>query len=184
MLLAATDYPLLNLFWTTFIIFGWILWFWLLIRVYSDMFRRPDMSGLAKTGWVVFTLLVPFIGVLVYLISQGRAMQERAERRLQEHRAATDAYIRSVATDADTVQMAKARDLLQSGAITSDEFDRMVGNARPGPASASEGAAATTPSSPGARSSGHPVPAQPGASAAESVADEPTAARPAGRLPQ
>jgi hypothetical protein len=130
MLLAATDYPLLNLFWTTFIIFGWILWFWLLIRVYSDMFRRPDMSGLAKTGWVVFTLLLPFIGVLTYLITQGRSMQDRAVRDMENQRAATDAYIRSVAADAETTQMSKARDLLESGAITSDEFDRMVGNAR------------------------------------------------------
>ena len=181
MLLAASNYPLLDLFWTTFIVFGWILWFWLLIRVYGDVFTRQDIGGWAKAGWVVVTLVLPFIGVLVYLISQGRSMQERAERRLQEQRTATDAYIRSVAGDADTAQMAKARDLLQSGAITSDEFDRMVGNARPGPATTSEGVAATTPSPRGARTSGQPVPAQPGASAAESTAAESTAARPAGR---
>jgi hypothetical protein len=128
MLLAASNYPLLNLFWTTFIIFGWILWFWLLIRVYTDVFRRQDIGGWAKTGWVVFTLVLPFIGVLIYLIGQGRGMQARAEHDVREQRAATDAYIRSVAADAGSTQMTKARDLLASGAITSDEFDRMVGN--------------------------------------------------------
>ena len=131
MLLAASDYPLLNLFWTALIAFGWILWFWLLIRVYSDMFRRQDIGGGAKTGWVLFALFLPYIGVLTYLITQGRSMQERAERELQGQRAATDAYIRSVASDADSAQMAKARDLLDSGAITPTEFDRMVGKSRP-----------------------------------------------------
>ena len=128
MMLAASNYPLLDLFWTTFIIFGWILWFWLLIRVYADMFSRQDIGGWAKAGWVVFTLVLPFIGVLVYLIAQGRSMQERAERAAQAQRADTEAYIRSVATSADTTQMSKAQGLLDSGAITSDEFDRMVGN--------------------------------------------------------
>jgi hypothetical protein len=131
MLLAASDYPLLNLFWTTFIIFGWILWFWLLIRVYSDLFSRRDIGGWAKTGWVVLTFVLPLVGVLIYLISQSRSMEERTARAMQDQKAATDEYIRSVAADAETAQMAKARDLLQSGAITSDEFDRMVGNSRP-----------------------------------------------------
>jgi hypothetical protein len=130
MLLAASNYPLLDLFWTTFLIFGWILWFWLLIRVYTDLFRRDDLGGWAKAGWVVFTLVLPFIGVLSYLISQGRSMEERTARDIQARRAATDDYIRSVAAEAENTQMAKARDLLNSGAITSDEFDRMVGNSR------------------------------------------------------
>jgi Phospholipase_D-nuclease N-terminal len=130
MLLAAGDYPLLNLFWTTFIIFGWILWFWLLIRVFSDLFRRQDVGGLAKTVWCVFVIFLPFIGVLTYLISQGRSMQERAMADAQAQRAATDDYIRSVAADADSTQQAKARNLLDSGAITSDEFNKMVGNSR------------------------------------------------------
>src|SRR5437870_12485888 len=84
MLLAASDYPLLNLFWTTFIIFGWILWFWLLIRVFSDLFRRQDIGGGAKTLWCVFVIFLPFIGVLSYLISQGRSMQARAEHDIKQ----------------------------------------------------------------------------------------------------
>src|SRR5436190_12067828 len=74
MVLAQVDYPLLNLFWTTLMVFAWILWFWLLFRVYADLFRRRDIGGGAKTGWVVFTLLLPMIGVFTYLITQGRSM--------------------------------------------------------------------------------------------------------------
>lgn len=129
MLLAASDYPLLNLFWTTFIIFGWVLWFWLLIKVYADVFSRRDIGGWAKAGWVVLTFVLPLVGVLIYLISQSRSMEERALAAAEEQRAATDAYIRSVAGDAGATQKNKARDLLESGAITDDEYDRMVGNA-------------------------------------------------------
>ena len=118
--------PLLDLFWTMFVFFFWILWFWLLFRVYADLFSRRDIGGGAKTGWVVFTILLPFLGVFVYLITQGRSMTERTELAVERQRAATDAYIRSVAADADSVQSAKARDLLDSGAITRDEYDRMV----------------------------------------------------------
>jgi Phospholipase_D-nuclease N-terminal len=126
MVLAQVDYPLLDLFWTTFMVFAWILWFWLLFRVYADLFRRHDIGGGAKTGWVVLTLLLPFIGVFTYLITQGRSMTERTQREYAAQRAATEAYIRSVAADADSAQLAKARNLLESGAITTDEFDRMV----------------------------------------------------------
>ena len=118
--------PLLDLFWTMFLFFCWILWFWLLFRVYADLFSRRDIGGWAKTGWVLFTLVLPFLGVFVYLISQGRSMAERTELAVERQRAATDAYIRSVAADADSVQSAKARDLLDSGAVTRDEYDRMV----------------------------------------------------------
>jgi hypothetical protein len=118
--------PLLDLFWTMFLFFCWILWFWLLFRVYADLFSRRDIGGWAKTGWVLFTILLPFLGVFVYLITQGRSMAERTELAVERQRATTDAYIRSVAADANSVQSAKARDLLDSGAITPDEYDRMV----------------------------------------------------------
>jgi hypothetical protein len=118
--------PLLDLFWTTLVIFGWVLWFMLLFRVYGDLFSRDDIGGWAKAGWVVFTLVLPFLGVFVYLISQGRGMADRVGRALQQQRAATDAHIRAVAAGAETEQMAKARDLLNSGAITREEFERMV----------------------------------------------------------
>jgi Phospholipase_D-nuclease N-terminal len=118
--------PLLDLFWTTLIIFCWVLWFMLLFRVYGDLFSRRDIGGWAKTGWVVLTLVFPFLGVFIYLISQGRSMAERAVQAVERQRAESDAYIRSVAADAEEQQLAKARDLLQSGAITTEEYNRMV----------------------------------------------------------
>ena len=118
--------PLLDLFWTTLMIFAWILWFMLLFRVYGDLFARQDIGGWGKTGWVVLTLLMPFLGVFIYLISQGRAMAERSARAVERQHAAADAYIRSVAADAEAEQSAKARSLLQSGAITPEEFERMT----------------------------------------------------------
>ena len=88
MILAEVDYPLLNLFWTTLVIFCWVLWFMLLFRVYGDLFSRQDIGGWAKTGWVVLTLFMPFLGVFLYLISQGRGMADdvlrtRRTRRLR-----------------------------------------------------------------------------------------------------
>ena len=118
--------PLFDLFWTTLIIFGWVLWFMLLFRVYGDLFARNDIGGWAKTGWVVLTFVLPFLGVFIYLISQGRAMADRAVRAVESQRAATDDYIRSVAADAQADQSAKARSLLASGAITAEEFERMT----------------------------------------------------------
>ena len=122
--------PLLDLFWTTLIIFAWVLWFMLLFRVYGDLFTRQDIGGWAKTGWVVLTLVMPFLGVFVYLIAQGRGMAERAMQALEQQRAVSDAYIRSVAADAEAEQMAKARGLLQSGAVTPEEYERMVPSQR------------------------------------------------------
>jgi len=118
--------PLLDLFWTTLEIFAFVLWFMLLFRVYGDLFSRSDIGGGAKTGWVVLTLILPFIGVFIYLISQGRGMADRAVRAIEKQRAASDAYIRSVAAEATSTQTAKARDLLQSGAITAEEYERLV----------------------------------------------------------
>jgi hypothetical protein len=128
--LAQVDYPLLEVFWTTFVLFGWVLWFWLLFRVFGDVFRRQDIGGGGKTGWVVLLFLLPVVGALIYLITQGRSMAERAEREADRQRAATEAYIRSVAAGAEATQDAKARQLLDSGAITREEFDRLVSGPR------------------------------------------------------
>ncbi|MCU1667230.1 MAG: integral rane protein [Blastococcus sp.] len=134
MILAASSssYPFLSLVWTMFVFFGWILWFWLLIMVYTDMFRRRDIGGGAKTLWVIFTLLVPFIGVLTYLITQGRSMGERREQEAQRQRSAMDEYVRSVAATSTNGsgsngadEIVKAKSLLDSGAITADEYDAM-----------------------------------------------------------
>ena len=75
--MLATDYPFLDLMWTMAIFFVWILWFWLLFTVFADIFRRHDLSGLGKTGWIVFAILLPFLGVFIYLITQNVGMTER-----------------------------------------------------------------------------------------------------------
>ena len=134
MTLAEVDYPLLNLFWTTFIIFGWILWFWLLFVVFGDLFRRHDIGGGAKTGWVIFVLVLPFIGSFTYLITQGRSMAERTQREQETQRAATEAYIRSVAAESGgsgspADEIARAKSLLDSGAISQEEFERLKAKA-------------------------------------------------------
>jgi hypothetical protein len=118
--------PLLDLFWTTVMIFAWVLWFMLLFRVYGDLFARQDIGGWAKTGWVLVTFLIPLLGVFIYLIAEGRGMSERAMQAAERQRAATDDYIRSVAATAESDQLSKARDLLESGAITPEEYQRMV----------------------------------------------------------
>jgi len=108
------------------VFFSWVLWIWLLIVVYTDMFRRADIGGGAKAGWVVFSLLVPFIGVFTYLITQGRGMGERREQQLRAQRAAMDDHIRSVAASSTSAdELAKAQDLLDRGVITGDEYATM-----------------------------------------------------------
>src|SRR3954471_10286336 len=96
-LLAASGYPLLDVMWTMLVFFSWILWIWLLITVYSDLFKRRDIGGWAKTGWCVFTLLLPFLGVFVYLIAEGRSMRERQLLEAKYRREQMDEYVRSVA---------------------------------------------------------------------------------------
>ena len=81
MVLADSSYPLLNLFWTMFIFFLWVIWIWILIMVFIDIFRSHDLSGGAKALWFVFVLFIPLIGVLAYLIARGGSMSERAAGR-------------------------------------------------------------------------------------------------------
>jgi len=125
------DYPLLDVMWSMVVFFSWILWIWLLIAVYTDMFRRPYIGGGAKTLWVIVTLLLPFIGVFAYLITQGRGMGQRREEAAQAQRAALDDHIRSVAATSSPSkstgvdELAKAHDLLDRGVITDEEYDTM-----------------------------------------------------------
>jgi len=130
MTVAASSYPLLNVMWTMLVFFCWILWFWLLFMVYADLFKRRDIGGAAKTGWVVFTLFLPYIGVLVYLIAQGRGMGERRLDEARQQKAEMDAYVASVVASSsnghDTAgQLNKAKALLDSGAITDDEYQAL-----------------------------------------------------------
>jgi|ERR1022692_1082950 hypothetical protein len=125
--LASTSYPLLNIFWTMFEFFVWIVWIYLLIMVFIDIFRSHDLSGWAKALWVIFVFLIPVIGVLVYLIARGGQMHERAEQRAVRQDEAIRRYMRRAgpdpsATSAD--QLAKLADLRDRGVLTADEFER------------------------------------------------------------
>src|SRR3954470_19578088 len=97
--LASTDYPLLNVMWTMVVFFMWVLWIWLLITVFADLFRRHDVSGVGKFGWTMFVIFLPFLGVFVYLIAQGHAMQDRAMDDQKASKAQFDDYVRSVSAN-------------------------------------------------------------------------------------
>jgi hypothetical protein len=123
-LLLAADYPFLDVIWTMFIFFLWILWFWLLFTVFADIFRRRDIGGGGKTLWILFCILLPFLGVFIYLISQGQHMAERNMSQMQAQQARMDDYVRETAgSGGPAAEIDKAKNLLDSGAITQDEFN-------------------------------------------------------------
>ena len=121
--MLATDYPFLDVLWTMVIFFVWILWFWLLFTVFADIFRRHDLSGWGKTGWLVFAILLPFLGVFIYLITQNVGMTERNLQRSRAQREQFDDYVRQTAGGGAAGEIEKAKALLDSGAITQAEFD-------------------------------------------------------------
>jgi hypothetical protein len=115
--------PLLDLFWTMFVFFVWVAWFWLLITVFADIFRSDDLSGWGKAGWVLLTVALPYVGVFAYLIARGRSLQERQVRRQRELEEATASYIRGVAsTPSTTEELARLAQLRETGALTDEEF--------------------------------------------------------------
>ena len=123
--MIAADYPFLDVLWTMFIFFAWVIWFWLLITIFADIFRRHDISGGKKTLWCIFVIITPFIGVFIYLISQSKGMNERNLQNVKQQRQQADEYIRSVAADDPASQIAQAKSLLDSGAINQQEFDSL-----------------------------------------------------------
>jgi Short C-terminal domain/Phospholipase_D-nuclease N-terminal len=127
MITAADDYPLVDLMWTFVEFFALLVYFWLLVTVFGDLFRRHDLSGWGKTAWTVLVVLVPLIGSLGYLITQGRSMADREARRKQQLAEQTDEYIRSVAAPGfrGVDEIARAKELLDRGAITQEEFDQL-----------------------------------------------------------
>ena len=125
--MLATDYPFLDLMWTMAVFFIWILWIWLLFTVFADIFRRHDISGLAKTGWIVFAILLPFLGVFIYLITQNVGMTERNLQRARAQRDQFDDYVRQTSGGGGGVaaEIDRAKQLLDSGAITRAEFEAL-----------------------------------------------------------
>ena len=120
--MLAADYPFLDLLWTMFIFFLFIIWIWILITVFADVFRRKDIGGGTKALWIVFVIVLPYLGVLIYLITNHDGMADRNIAQMQRQQEATDAYIKSVAGGA-AAEIEKAKGLLDSGAITQAEFD-------------------------------------------------------------
>jgi type VI protein secretion system component VasK len=127
MTIASSSYPLLNVFWTIFEVFLWVIWIWILVWVFIDIFRSRDLSGLAKALWFLFVLFIPLIGVLVYLIVRGGSMHERSEQLERQQDQEVRSYIQQAASDspASTAdQLAKLADLRDRGVLSQEEFDR------------------------------------------------------------
>jgi hypothetical protein len=127
-MVIAADYPFLDLLWTMIIFFSWVIWIWIVITVLVDVFRRDDIGGWGKAGWVVFVIVLPFIGVLIYLIAQHDGMRQRSTREAQTQKDEFDAYVRETA-GGSAAEIAKAKELLDSGAITQAEFDAIKAKA-------------------------------------------------------
>ena len=126
MLLASSSYsyPLLGAFWTILIIFLWVIWFWILITIFIDIFRSHDLNGWEKALWFIFVLFLPLIGVLVYLIARGSKMQQHAQRDAQVQDQQFRQYVQEAAGSGQSTadQLAKLADLRDRGVITPEEF--------------------------------------------------------------
>jgi hypothetical protein len=123
----AYDFPLLSVFWSMLWFFLWIMWFVLLFRVVVDIFRDDDMSGWAKAGWLAFTVLLPFLGLFVYVIARGKNMGRREVAQARAQQEEFNAYIRQTAAGAKTSsvdELAKLSEIRSRGDITDEEFRR------------------------------------------------------------
>ncbi len=124
-MLANYNYPLLDLFWTMLWFFLFFLWIWLLVVVFTDIFRSPDLHGGGKAIWFLFVLLIPFLGVLVYLIARGHKMQEHAVKQAKDQDEAFKQYVQQAAGSGTTAdQLSKLSDLKDQGVITEQEFQQ------------------------------------------------------------
>ncbi len=122
--MLAYTYPLLSLFWTMLLIFGFVVWIWLLIVVFGDIFRSHDIGGFAKALWVLLVIFLPLVGVLIYLIARGGQMQERASHDARQQRQEFDTYVQDVAGSGNNPadQLTKLAKLRDEGVITEQEF--------------------------------------------------------------
>ena len=125
----AADYPFLDVLWTMLICFAWVIWFWILITIFADVFRRHDISGWKKAIWVVFLIVTPFLGVLIYLIVNHEGMNERNVRQARASQEQFSDYVKSVSGGGAAAEIEKAKQLLDSGAITQAEFDALKAKA-------------------------------------------------------
>jgi hypothetical protein len=131
-MVIAADYPFLNILWSMIIFFVWVIWIWMMVLILTDVFRRRDIGGWAKAGWTVFLIVLPFLGALVYLISQHDKMADRSAEEARGQQAQFDQYVKSVAGNGGggaAAEIDKAKQLLDSGAITQPEFDQLKAKA-------------------------------------------------------
>ena len=121
---VGADYPFLDVFWTMLVFFVWVIWIWLLITILIDVFRRHDIGGAKKVLWVIFVILVPFVGVFAYLLVNHDEMATRNVEQMKAQQAQFDSYVQTVAgSSGAAAEIEKAKQLLDSGAITQQEFD-------------------------------------------------------------
>ena len=119
-------YNFWSFFWDVLLFMAWIIWFWLLITVFADLFRRHDISGWSKALWIVFVIILPYIGVLIYLLVEHQGMADRNVKQAQASQQQFDQYVQSVSRQGDPAeQIAKAKTLLDNGTITQAEFDQI-----------------------------------------------------------
>jgi len=130
MTLFAADYPFIDVLWTMILFFAWVAWIWVLIVIVGDLFRRHDTSGWVKALWIILLIVLPFLGVLIYLIANGQGMSERAAKDARANQAQFADYVQSVAsTGGPAAEIEKAKALLDSGAIDQREFDALKAKA-------------------------------------------------------
>jgi Short C-terminal domain/Phospholipase_D-nuclease N-terminal len=127
-MLIAADYPFLDVLWTMILFFAWVAWLWILFTVFADLFRRDDIGGWGKAAWIVFVIVLPFLGVLIYLIAQHDGMRERSLSRAEAQKTAFDQYVRETA-GGSAAEIAKAKELLDAGTITQAEFEAIKARA-------------------------------------------------------
>jgi len=132
--LLAYDYPFLGVFWSMLVFFAWVIWFVLLFRIIVDIFSRHDIGGGSKVLWIIFVIILPFLGVFVYLIANNEGMTQRAMAKAQAQQSQMDDYIRSTAGSGGgaAAEIDKAKQLLDSGAITTDEYETLKAKALAG----------------------------------------------------
>ena len=124
------NYSFGDVMWSFLVFFAWVIWFWLLITVFADVFRRHDIGGGKKAFWIIFVILLPYLGVLIYLIAEHEGMAKRSTKEMQQSQAQFDDYVKQVAAQGDPAeQIAKAKQLLDAGTITQAEFDQIKAKA-------------------------------------------------------
>ncbi len=121
--MLAYDFPILGFFWTMMIFFFWVVWIMILFRTIIDIFRSSDLGGLGKAFWLLFVIILPWLGVLIYLIARGGGMAQREVAQQQEARDSFDSYVRQTAGSGSSAdELAKLADLRDRGVITDAEF--------------------------------------------------------------